>query len=78
MEREISSLSPAVASETMHPITVIQCEECKSLGFSCLAYAEAEALICQGSVSRYCRTCLENTMWRRLDILPPQSNLNVA
>jgi hypothetical protein len=78
METRISTSSPVSTRDSMHPLTIIECEKCKSLGYSCLAYAEAEALICDGTVSRYCRTCRKNTMWRRLDIPARQSSFNVA
>lgn len=78
MATRFNTSSPMSTNNTMHPLTIIECEICKSHGFSCLDYAEAEALMCEGSVSRYCRTCNKNTMWKQLNVPSPKASFNFA
>jgi len=72
----ISSLRET--TEAAQPITTIECGTCQSMGFSYLDYAEVEAVLCNGTVSRYCRVCNKKTMWRRLEIPRRQSSVYVA
>lgn len=78
METRFGASSPVSTSDKMRPLTIIECEICRSPGFSCVDYAEAEALMCQGSVSHYCCVCKKDTMWRQLDMPLLQASLNVA
>ncbi len=48
--------------------TIIECESCQNLGLGQLDYSEAEALLCSGSISRFCPRCGETTKWRQIDI----------
>lgn len=66
------------ATGKVYPRIIIQCEICKSLKFCSLIYEVVEALLCDGSVSRYCQVCGKETMCRRLELRPRRSSLNAA
>jgi ribosomal protein L33 len=66
------------SADATQPITTLECEKCQSMGFSYLSYAEAEAVLCNGTVSRYCRVCNKQTMWRRLEPAQRKSNFHAA
>lgn len=78
MEANISNLPSPGTTGMTHPIAVIECCTCKSRGFSYLEYAEAEALLCDGSVSRHCQVCGKETMWHQLDFPSRKKNLKSA
>lgn len=61
-------------SENAAPLTMIECAACHNLGFSYMVYPEVEALLCEGSITRYCSQCGEKTMWSRIEIRPGSSS----
>jgi hypothetical protein len=78
MERA-NSLAPKEQPAGLgQPFTIIECETCESLGFTHLDYAEVEAILCDGSVSRNCHVCGKKTMWKRVDYLTWQSGPGLA
>lgn len=78
METKTTTSSPRETTEAAQPITTLECETCQSVGFSYLDYEEAEAVLCNGTVSRYCRVCDKQTMWRRLEVPQGRSGFYVA
>ena len=56
------------------PLTMIECTICKHAAYSSVEYAESEALINGGRVSRPCHHCGITTMWKQFD-LPASANM---
>jgi hypothetical protein len=78
METNSNTSSPRETPDAAQPINTIECEACRSMGFSYLEYEEVEAVLCNGTVSRYCHVCNKQTMWRRAEIPRRQSGFYMA
>ena len=67
---EMASLKASLAAEESRDMAMIECESCHNFGFNQLAYSEVEAVLCDGSVSRFCPKCNKTTNWRQVAIHP--------
>ncbi len=65
----LGTLSKA-SNETTQYLTTIECESCHYVSFSHVDYLEADALLCNGSISRSCPRCGDTTKWSQVDIHP--------
>ena len=58
------------AAEKSQPLILVECVGCHQIGFSYSVHSEAEAPLNDGSISRYCHRCADQTVWRRVRIHP--------
>lgn len=63
-------LKASLAAEERRDMAMIECESCHNFGFTQMVYSEVEAVLCDGSVSRFCPKCNKTTNWRQVAIHP--------
>lgn len=57
-------------TEESHPLILIECMVCGNAAYSPVDYAEGEALLSSGLITRRCSACGGTTLWKQFDTVP--------